>query len=84
MTLKTLLVKNFNGDWERFKANPDIFVNVTLIHSSKPSLAEDVIRAKALCDGLKLEEREGDDMGVKHGVLSRVLEVARRRGIAQI
>lgn len=84
MTLKTLLVENFDGDRERLKADPDILINVPFIHSSKASFAENVIGAKALRDGLELVECKGNDMGVEHGVLPRVLEVPRRRGIAQI
>ena len=84
MTLKTFLVKDFDSDRKRFKANPDIFINVTFIDSAKPSLAQNVIGAEALCDGLKLIKGKWNDMGIKHGILSRILEIARRWGIAQI
>ena len=84
MTLKSLLIEHFDSNRERFKTDPHILINVAFIHGSEPAFAENVIGTEALRDGLQLVERKGDDVGVKQGILRRILEVPRRRGIAQI
>lgn len=55
MALEALLIENFNGNGQGFEANPDVLIYVTLVHSPKASLAENVVGAKALGDGFKLK-----------------------------
>lgn len=55
MALEALLIENLNGNGQGFEANPDVLIYVALVHSTKASLAENVVGAEALSDGFKLE-----------------------------
>ena len=76
MTLKSLLVQNLDSNGEGLEPNPNILINVTLVHSAKSSLTENVIRAKTLGNSLELEQCESNDMGVEEWVLAGVVKVA--------
>lgn len=55
VALKALLVENLNGNGKGFEANSDVLINVALVNGTKAALAENVVRAEALGDGLQLE-----------------------------
>lgn len=55
VALKALLVENLNGNGKGFEANPDVLINVALVNGTKATLAENVVGAEALGDGLELE-----------------------------
>lgn len=76
MTLKALLVQNLNSNGEGLEANPNILINVALVDGAKSTLTENVIRAKALGNGLELKQSESNDMGIEEGVLAGVVKVA--------
>ncbi len=77
VSLKALLVENFNGNREGFEANSDILIDVTLVDSAETTLTENIIGAEALGDSLKLVQCEGNNVSVEKSILSGVLKVAR-------
>lgn len=69
VTLTALLVEDLDSDWQGLQPNPDIVVYVALVNCAETTLAENVVGAEALGDGLQLVECKGDDVGVKHGIV---------------
>lgn len=53
MSLKSFFIQNLNSNRERLKSNPNIFINVAFVNSTKPSFAQNIIGAKTLGYGFE-------------------------------
>lgn len=65
VALEALLVENLDGNRERLEAKAEIVINVALVDGAEAAFSEDIVGAKALGDGLKLKQSEGDDLGIR-------------------
>lgn len=78
MSLKSFFIQNFNSNRKRFKSNPNIFINVAFINSTKPSFTQNIIGTKTLRYGFEFVERESYNMSIKKSIAVISVDPARR------